>query len=81
MVEENFADISGVEKTFAAETTAEIGWCSARLSFDENGEGKVVWFDPAPGLLYSLHMETGASEAALLDMAALLYDPAQNNAG
>ena len=81
VVEENFADISGVEKTFAAETTAEIGWCSARLSFDENGEGKVVWFDPAPGLLYSLYMESGASETALLDMAALLYDPAQDNAG
>ena len=80
-VEENFADISGIEKAFAEEAAAEIGWCSARLSFDENAGGKIVWFDPAPGLLYSLYMETGASEAALLDMADLLYDPAQNDVG
>ena len=81
VVEENFADISGVEKAFAENTVGEIGWCSARLSFDETAEGKILWFDPAPGLLYSLYMESGASEAALLDMADLLYDPAQNDAG
>ena len=81
VVEENFADISGIEKDFAEESAAEIGWCSARLSFDENADGKIVWFDPAPGLLYSLYMESGASEAALLDMADLLYAPAQDDAG
>lgn len=81
VVEENFADISGIKKDFAEEFAAEIGWCSARLSFDENADGKIVWFDPAPGLLYSLYMESGASEAALLDMADLLYDPAQDDAG
>ena len=81
VVEENFADISGIEKDFAEESAAEIGWCSARLSFDTNESGKIVWFDPAPGLLYSLYMESGASEAALLDMADLLYDPAQDDAG
>ncbi len=81
VVEEHFADISGVEKTFAKETVGEVGWCSARLSVNENEDGKILWFDPAPGLLYSLYMENGASETALLDMAALLYDPAQDNAG
>ena len=81
VVEENFADISGAEKSFAEESIGEVGWCSARLSFNENADGKIVWFDPAPGLLYSLYMETGASEAALLDMASLLYAPAQNDAG
>lgn len=81
VVEENFADISGAEKSFAEESIGEVGWCSARLSFNENADGKIVWFDPAPGLLYSLYMETGASEAALLDMAVLLYAPAQNDAG
>ena len=80
-VEENFADISGIERDFAEKTIGEVGWCSARLSFNETADGKIVWFDPAPGLLYSLYMETGASESALLDMAALLYDPAQNDAG
>lgn len=81
VVEEEFADISGIEEEFAQETVGEIGWCSARLSFTENESGKIVWFDPAPGLLYSLYMERGASEEALLDAAQLLYDPAQNDVG
>lgn len=80
-VEENFADISGVEMDFAEQRDGEIGWCRARLSFDPGAGGKIVWFDPAPGLLYSLYMETGASQEALLDMANLLYAPAQNDAG
>ena len=81
MVEENFADISGIGEEFAETTDAEVGWCSARLSFDPNGSGKIVWFDIAPGLLYSLYMETGASEEALISMAEQLYDPVQNEAG
>ena len=81
VIEEHFADISGMEKNFPEETTAEIGWCSARVSFNADGSGKVVWFDAAPGLLYSLYMETGASEEALLAMANRLYDPAQGDAG
>ena len=42
VVEENFADISGVEKEFAEETAGEIGWCSAKLSFDKNADGKIL---------------------------------------
>ena len=81
VVEENFADISGMEKDFTEEASAEIGWCSAKLSFNENEDGKITWFDPAPGLLYSLYMETGASEDALIDMANLLYAPTQDDVG
>ena len=80
-VEEEFADISGVQQAFAAETAGEVGWCSARLYFDEGAEGKIVWFDIAPGLLYSLHMDRDASETALTEAAELLYDPAQSDAG
>lgn len=81
LVEEHFADISGVETRFALQKTGEVGWCSARISFDAGGAGKILWFDPAPGLLYSLYMDRGATEAALLDMADLLYTPAQDDAG
>lgn len=80
VVETDFADISGVED-FAEKSVGEIRWCSARLSFDENAAGKIVWFDPAPGLLYSLYMETDATEQALLDMANMLYTPAQDDVG
>lgn len=77
IIEENFADISGIEDTFSEQSTGSVGWCTARISFDEGGAGKIVWFDVAPGLLYSFYMESGASEAALLEMASLLFDPAQ----
>ena len=58
-----------------------MAWCSARLSWNEDGSGKLVWFDLVPGLLYSLTMDSGASEQALMDMAAQLYEPAQGDAG
>lgn len=72
-----FRDISGVETPGETEKDAELGWCSAHLSYTEGGEGRIVWFDIAPGLVYSLHMDQGASEEALLTMAEALYTPVQ----
>ena len=72
-----FRDISGVETPCETEQDAEVGWCSAHLSYTEGAEGRIVWFDIAPGLVYSLHMDQGASEEALLTMAEALYTPAQ----
>ncbi|MGN0504961.1 MAG: hypothetical protein ACI4FZ_00255 [Lachnospiraceae bacterium] len=72
-----FADISGTGTDYETHASSEIGWCPAELYYTEGGEGKVIWFDIVPGLLYSLSMSDKASEQALLDMAALLYHPAQ----
>lgn len=72
-----YRDISGVETPCETEKDAEVGWCSAHLSYTEGGEGRIVWFDIAPGLVYSLHMDQGASEEALLTMAEALYTPVQ----
>ena len=72
-----YRDISGVETPGETEKDAEVGWCSAHLSYTEGGEGRIVWFDIAPGLVYSLHMDQGASEEALLTMAEALYTPVQ----
>lgn len=79
-IKEDFVDISGVEDVFDRQMEGEILWCPARLYFNENGGGKIVWFDVAPGLLYSLHMSEGADSASLTEMAELLFDPAQDNA-
>lgn len=79
-IEEDFADISGV--TIAGESVAaEIGWCAARVTVDADGHGTVCWFDIAPGLLYSLEMESGATESGLLALAEQLYAPAQDDVG
>lgn len=76
---ENFADISGLEDSFHQIAAGEVLWCRAKLSFDEGGQGKILWFDLVPGILYSMTMDSGASEEALLDMANNLFVPAQEN--
>ena len=76
---EDFADISGISGTFAESIEDKVFWCRAKLHFDQGGQGKVVWFDVVPGILYSLSMDDGASEAALLDLATELYVPAQED--
>ncbi|MCI8869144.1 MAG: hypothetical protein HFF39_01140 [Lawsonibacter sp.] len=80
-IDEDFADISGMDGSFQHEAEVEITWCPARLYYDEGGAGKVVWFDVVPGLLYSLSMDQGASEEALLAMANQLFAPAQGDVG
>ncbi len=80
-VSADFADISGQDGAYAVSAEGEVGWCPARLSYTDGGAGKICWFDIAPGLLYSLSTDTGASEQALQDMSAALYSPAQGDVG
>ena len=74
----DFADISGVEEEFDHRAQAEVGWCPARLAWNDGGTGKVVWFDVVPGQLYSLSVDAGASQESLLDLANHLFLPAQD---
>lgn len=81
LIEDEFADISGLDREYQTASSGEVDWCPARLCFDEGGAGKIVWFDVVPGLLYSLSMDSGASEDALLSMAEQLFVPAQGEVG
>ena len=78
-LQEDFADISGMEGPFNQVAAGEVFWCRAKLSFNDGGEGKILWFDFVPGILYSLNMDGGASKEALLEMANTLFEPAQDN--
>lgn len=80
-VDSDFADISGITDDGDVSASAEVSWCPARLYYTESGAGRIVWFDVVPGLLYSLSMDSGASEAALTGMAASLFVPAQGDVG
>ena len=55
-----------------------MGWCPARLAWNDGGTGKVVWFDVVTGQLYSLSVDAGASRESLLDLAGQLFLPAQD---
>ena len=76
---EDFADLSGMEGPFEETIASKVHWCGAKVSVNRSGEGKIIWFDVAPGILYSLSMDQGASEEALLEMANWLFVPAQEN--
>ena len=79
-ISEDFSDISGTGELYSSHKTSEVGWCPARIYYTENGYGKIIWFDIVPGLLYSLSMETNASEETLLSLAHDLFTPAQDAA-
>ena len=75
-VTETIPDISG---STGGSLTAEgaVRWCAAALRWDEGGTGCIIWKDVAPGLVYSLTVDTGASETLLSDTALLVFQPAQ----
>lgn len=77
----DFADISGLTDAYPVHETAAVSYCDARLSYEEGGSGKLVWFDPVPSLLYSLSMDSNASADTLMQMAVLLFSPAQGDVG
>ena len=76
---EDFKDISGLAGPFDQIAAGEVFWCRGKLSLNEGGQGKIIWFDVVPGILYSLSMDKGASEESLVDMANGLFQPAQQN--
>lgn len=80
-ISDDFADISGLSDTFTHAVDAALSYCSARIAYNDGGAGKIVWFDPVPGLLYSVSMDSGASEDALTSMAYQLFSPAQGDVG
>ena len=79
-VTEHIPDISGYT---GGEQTAEgqVLWCAASLRWDEGGTGCIIWKDVVPGLAYSLTADSGATETLLIDMAAQVFQPAQDEAG
>ena len=75
-------DLSGQkDAAYENQSQAELGWCMADLYWNEGGTGKILWLDLAPGLVYSLSVENGASEAVLLGMAETLFTPVQDDVG
>lgn len=80
-----FEDISGLNYTWNLEDSGSVGWCDAKV-FRTNSEGKTIdlclWFDVAPGMMYSL--STSAEDLDGFDIEAVadqIFDPVQGDAG
>ena len=75
-------DISGLY--YEWENTAEnvpVGYNSAWLHWNEGEAGYIVWYDFAPGLLYTVSVDTGAGAEGLTQLATELYAPVQGEVG
>ncbi len=73
-------DISGLGD-FSTAASGSVSYCTAQLSYDEGGAGKIIWFDIVPGVEYSLSVESGAGAQVLTNMANELFTPMQGEVG
>lgn len=80
MAAAELSDISGVYLN-VEDRDAEVEYCPAKIAVSADGLGKVYWYDMAPGLLYSLSIDSDATEEMLLTMAEEMFVPAQGDVG
>ena len=79
-VPDEIPDISEAGAAYTKQDTdASIGWCITAAYWNENADGKILWFDVAPGVTYSLTMDRAATGSALHAMANVLYSPMQED--
>ena len=78
---EDFKDISGMDVPFERISAGEVTWCRAKINYTPGGQGRIIWFDLVPGILYSLSMDSSASDEVLLGLANELFVPAQDSIG
>ena len=78
---EDFTDISGMTGPFERISAGEVAWCRAKINYTPGGQGRIIWFDVVPGILYSMSMDRDASDEILLELANALFEPAQDSIG
>lgn len=77
-----FEDISGMYSEWTSDEPVSIGWCEGRLLYAFDGETAtdlLLWYDAAPGLMYSLSA-LSAEGADLLPIAETVYLITQDDA-
>ena len=75
-----FDDISGMYYTWTVSSTEKVDYNDATVSVIPGEQGIIQWYDAAPGLMYSLSVDSGADSAALAEMANKIYQPTQGEA-
>ena len=71
-----FEDISGFFYDWENEGNVRIGWCDGKVKYSIQGDevcGICLWWDAAPGLMYSVSMRTGATPELLQQLAEEVY--------
>ena len=75
-----FSDISGVYEDWTNTESIEVSYCTGEAYGNDNQEGLCLWYDAAPGLMYSLYMNNVADLDTLTAVAGELFVPMQGDA-
>lgn len=79
--ETSLKDISGFYYNWKNSAEVKVGYNTAKASWtkDEKGNsvGICIWWDAAPGIMYSVSMRSGAGEKSLSALANAVYVPVQ----
>lgn len=78
--ENEFKDISGMYYEWESSTEAALDYLKATLFWNENKEGIILWYDMAPGVMYSLSVDSGADPRLLCSTADDVFVPVQGDA-
>ena len=77
-------DISGFYYIWKNEADVQVGYNDAKAKWttDESGEsvGICIWWDAAPGIMYSVSMKKNASKENLVELANAVYIQMQGDA-
>ena len=77
---DKFSDISGMFYTWQHSGEAKIDYCDAAVSWNDSGEGIILWYEIVPGIMHSLSMTENADMETLTAMASAIFEPAQGDA-
>lgn len=76
-----FVDISGMHYEWSAQEDCWISWCEGKILQTKSDDAEIalcLWFDAAPGLMYSLSASASSLENVdVLQLSELVYLPAQ----
>ena len=72
-----YKDISGMYYEWENSDKAQIDYNEADVRWNDWKQGVIMWYDAAPGIMYSLSQEVNATFNSLEGMALNLYQPTQ----
>jgi hypothetical protein len=76
----SFTDISGVYEDWTTAESVQIQYGSGEAYCSDSGKGVCLWYDAAPGLMYSVYMSANADIDTLAALAGELFVPMQGDA-
>ena len=68
---DELSDISGMHYEWTVNSIVELPYAEAEVHFNEGEAGIILWYSAVMGLICSVSMDSGATEAALVAAAEL----------